>query len=480
MSLRARILIVFSCFLLINGAKANLLENQQVSDQNPAEQNPAPDTVKVKNDSLVTTVDTMSVDEGKDIESEITYEAEDSIRMEPENKKVYLFGKAQVHYQDFDLKAEYIEIDTKTNLITAMGIPDSTGKLIGTPEFKDGQNDMGCEKMVYNIKTKKGKITGILTKQNDMFIHGEAVKKDSNNVMYIRNMKCIPCEFDDSKIYFRAKKAKVIPNDKIVTGPLFVEVMNIPTPLGVPFGYFPNVKNKSKAGILLPFYGTSPTQGFFLRNLGFFVPTGNKIQTTLYGDIYSNGSFGLRPTVNYMVNYKYSGGFVLSFSQFNLGIPEDKRLSPLITTANDPNLFHQQRDFRINWNHSQDSKNDPSIRFTASVNAGTSGFNKVNNQSPATYLNNVLTSNIMFSKSFRNSTLTVNARHNQNTSTKDLQIDAPGLMFALNRFFPFKNEAHTTQNWLDKLYVDYTFQAQGTVKEKDFNLMKSTTLDSLQ
>ena len=136
LSLRARILIVFSCFLLINGAKAGLLETPQVSDQNPA-----PDTVKVKNDSLVTTVDTMSVDEGKDIESEITYEAEDSIRVEPENKKVYLFGKAQVHYQDFDLKAEYIEIDTKTNLITAMGIPDSTGKLIGTPEFKDGQND---------------------------------------------------------------------------------------------------------------------------------------------------------------------------------------------------------------------------------------------------------------------------------------------------------------------------------------------------
>ncbi len=486
MSLRAPILIVFSCLLLINGAKANLLENAAIYQVNQVAKT-YPDTLKTKTDTLKTTVDTLAVDDSNAIESEITYEADDSIRLEPENKKVYLFGNAKVHYADFDLKAAYIEIDNKTNLVTAIGVADSNGKLIGNPEFKDGQTEMTCEKIIYNIKTKKGKITGILTKQSDMFIHGEAVKKDSNNVMYIRNMKCIPCEFDDAKIYFRARKAKVIPNDKIITGPLFVEVMNIPTPLGVPFGYFPNVKNKSKSGILMPTYGTSAAQGFFLKNLGFFTPTGNKIQVMLFLDLYSNGSWGLNtsgasPMIKYQVNYKYSGGFNISFSQFNLGLPEDKiqhyytNGTPIV----DPNLFHKQRDFRINWNHSQDSKNDPSVRFTASVNAGTSGFNKVNNQSPAIYLTNVLTSNIMFSKTFKNSTLTINARHNQNTTTKDLQIDAPGLMFAVNRFFPFKDQTHTTQNWLDKLYIDYTFQAQGTIKEKDFNLFKPTTLDSLQ
>jgi hypothetical protein len=475
---RAAIFIVFSCLLLINAAKADLLEKNTFWEWEQVN----PDTLKVKKDTLVTTIDTAAVDEGKDITSEITYEAEDSIRMEPENKKVYLFGNAKVHYEDFDLHAAYIEIDNKNNLVTAMGVADSNGNLKGNPEFKDGQTDMSCEKIIYNIKTKKGKITGILTKQSDMFIHGEAVKKDSNNVMYIRNMKCIPCEFDDSKIYFRAKKAKVIPNDKIITGPLFVEVMNIPTPLGVPFGYFPNVKNKSKSGILMPYYGTSQAQGYFLKNLGFFVPTGDRVQFILYGDIYSNGSFALRPTFTYKVNYKYSGGFNLSFSQFNLGIREDH--SPLKTPEgvpiNDPNRFTKQQDFRVTWNHSQDRKNDPTISFNASINAGTAGFGKLNNQSAGIYLNNTLNSNIMFSKIFRNSTLTINARHTQNTTTRDIQIDAPGLMFAVTRFFPFKNPAHTTQNWLDKLYVDYTFQTQASIKEKDFNLLKPTTFDSLQ
>jgi hypothetical protein len=479
---RAVILIVFSCLLLINGAKADILENNLLLEQEPVEQT-VPDTIKkVGNDSIVTTVDTMQVDDEKGPDTEVTYEAEDSIRMEPENKKVYLYGNAKLDYQDFNLKAAYIEIDNKNNLVTATGVQDTSGKMNGNPEFKDGQNDMTCEKIVYNLKTKKGKITGILTKQSDMFIHGEVVKKDSNNVMYIRNMKCIPCEFDDSKIYFRAKKAKVIPGDKIVTGPLFVEVSNIPTPIGIPFGYFPNVKNKSKAGILIPFYGTSQAQGYFLKNLGFFMPTGDKIQITLYGDIYSNGSFALRPTGSYKVNYKYSGAFTVSFSQFNLGIREDR--TPL-TDANgvaiiDPNRFTKQQDFRINWSHSQDRKNDPTISFNATINAGTAGFNKVNNQMPGIYIQNTLASNIMFSKSFKRSTLTLNARHNQNTTSRDIQIDAPGLMFAMNRLFPFKNPTHTTQNWLDKLYMDYTFQLGGTIKEKDFNLFKPTTLDSLQ
>jgi len=425
-----------------------------------------PDTIKKQ-------VDTLNIDENEGIESEINYMADDSIRLEPDNKKVYLYGNAEVHYGDFNLKAAYIEIDSKTNLVTAMGVMDSSGKLVGNPEFEDGQNEMTAEKIIYNTKTKKGKITGILTKQADMFIRGQAVKKDTNNVMYIKNMKCIPCEYDDALIYFRASKAKVIPNDKIVTGPLFVEVAGIPTPIGLPFGYFPNVKNKSKAGILMPFYGTSENQGFFLRNLGFFIPTGNKVQFIMYGDVYTNGSFALRPQMLYRNNYKYSGSLNLSFSQFNVGIPENRNMA-------DPNRYQHQKDFRITWTHMQDTKFDPTIRFSSSVNAGSSGFNKYNNQSPGVYLNNTLISNIMFSKIFKGSMLTVNARHNQNTSTRDIQIDAPQVTYAVNRFFPFKDPAHASQNWLDKLYVDYTLQTQATIKTKDSLLFTPTAMDVMQ
>lgn len=442
-----------------------------------------PDTVKPKTDTLRKNIDTLSTaDDDAGIDSPVDYDAEDSIRLEAENKKVYLYGNATVHYQDFDLKAAYIEIDNASNLITAVGMPDSNGLIKGSPEFKQGKDQMKCDKVVYNIKTKKGKIFGISTKQNEFFIHGQAVKKDTNNIMSIKKMRCIPCEFEDARIYFRASRAKIIPNDKIVTGPLFVEVSNIPTPLGLPFGFFPNVNiDASKAGILMPSYGYSQSQGFYLQNMGYFFPVNNKLQLFLYGNIYSNGSWAINTgsphsMFNYKVNYKYSGSFNLAFSQNVSGISEDNYKN----ITGDPNAKSKVNNFRVTWAHTQDNKYDPTIRFSASVNAGSAGFGRYNNQSQANYLQSNLSSNIAFTKTFRSSVLTINARSNQALQTNDIEIDAPQLTYAVNRMFPFKNQAHTTQSWLDKMYIDYTLQTQATVKTKDSLLLKSSTLDSIK
>jgi len=442
-----------------------------------------PDTTKPKADTLRKSVDTL--DAGGDengIETKVDYTADDSIRIEAENKKAYLYGNAIVHYEDFDLKAAYIEIDNKTNLITAVGMPDSSGKMQGNPQFKQGKDEMKCEKIIYNVKTKKGKIFGILTKQNDMFIFGEAVKKDTNNVMYIKRMKCIPCEFEDAMIYFRASRAKVIPNDKIVTGPLFLEISNIPTPLGLPFGFFPNVKKeKSKMGILMPSYGYSATQGFYLLNMGYFIPVSNKLHISLFGSIYGNGSWAIgsttSPMFQYKINYKYSGSFNVVVSQNTSGILED---NPKFGATRDANALTKVYNGRVTWTHQQDAKYDPTIRFSASVNAGSAGFGRYNNQSASTYLTSTLQSNIAFTKMFRTSTLTINVSDAQNLQTHNIQIDAPQLTYAVNRMFPFKDQAHTMQNWLDKLYVDYTLQSKATINTGDTTLFKPNGLKALQ
>ena len=435
-----------------------------------------PDTLKPTTDTLRKQVDTLrpAIDPNA-FDSEVHYEAEDSIRMELENKKAYLYGNAMVHYNDFDLKAAYIEIDNKNSLITAVGVPDSTGKIQGSPQFKQGKDEMKCEKVIYNIKTKKGKIFGILTKQNEFFIFGEAVKKDTNNVMYIKKMKCIPCEFEDANIYFRASRAKIIPNDKIVTGSVFLEISNIPTPLGLPFGFFPNVKKeKSKTGILMPSYGYSATQGFYLMNMGYFLPISNKMQLNLYGNLYSNGSWslggnGAGPLIRYKVNYKYSGTFDLAYSRNVTGIPED---NPVFGSKRDGNALTKVNNFKIIWTHSQDNRYDPTIRFSSSVNIGSAGFGRYNNQSQTNYLTSTLLSNISFTKMFRSSTLTINMSDNQNLITHLLHVDAPQLTYMVNRMFPFKNQAHTSQNWLDKLYIDYSLQSKASLNINDTVLKK--------
>ena len=50
-----------------------------------------------------------------------------------------------------------------------------------------------------------------------------------------------------------------------------MEILNIPTPLAAPFGFFPNSETK-KAGLIIPEIQTSQQFGFGLENLGYYIP----------------------------------------------------------------------------------------------------------------------------------------------------------------------------------------------------------------
>lgn len=414
-----------------------------------------------KKDSIATP------DDSETLEHQIIYNAKDSIRYEAKGNKIYLFGDGYVKYEDMNLTAEFIEIDSEKSTITAYGKIDSIGNQIGNPVMKVEGQESNARKIIYNLKTKKGKIYDISSKEGSLLLQGSEVKKDSNNVVYMKNLKCIPCEFEDSKTLFKAKKAKVIPNDKIVTGPMYLEIAGVPTPLGLPFGFFPNTK-KSHSGVLIPFYGNSEALGFYLKDGGFYWGINEKTDMTIRGDIYSNGSWGLRTLNNYNVNYKYNGYISLGYSEFRTG---EKEI---------PSSYAKQKDLAINWKHTQNQKNNPSIRFSSDVNIRTSKYNKFNAQNTGQYLTNTFQSNINFAKTFKIGVLSINARHDQNTQTKLMNITFPELTFNVNRFYPFKNENRVKQNPIDKIGISYLLESRNTLSGIDSTIFKGNVGDSLK
>ena len=440
----------------------------------PINNNKTGQSVSLPNDSLPKdslirkSVDTLNAnDVGEPLEHAIVYNARDSIRYETKGQIIYLYGEAYVNYEKMNLKSEFIEIDNSKNTITAYGYKDSLGADAGTPVFKDGAQEILCRKMVYNLKTKKGKIYDIETKEGELLLLGSEVKKDSNNVVYMKDLKCIPCEFKDSRTIFRAKYAKVIPDDKIVTGPMYLEIGGVPTPLGLPFGFFPNTK-KAHSGIILPEYGNYGPLGFGLKNAGYYWGINDKTDMTFYGDIYGNGSYGLRTINNYNVNYKYRGSLSLSFLQFNSG---DKEI---------PISYNKRQDVSVNWQHAQDQKNNPSVRFSSNVNVTTSQFNKFNAINTGQYLNNTFQSNIVFSKTFKSSSLSINARHDQNSFTQIMNISFPELTFNVNRFYPFKKEGRIKQNALDKIGISYLLEAKNTLSGNEKTIFQGNIGDSIK
>ncbi|MFM7431634.1 MAG: putative LPS assembly protein LptD, partial [Flammeovirgaceae bacterium] len=406
-----------------------------------------------------------------EIEYTIVYTAKDSINFSLDKKIVRLYGDAVVTYGNIQLDAELIVIDYEKSEITANGKPDSTGRLVGFPIFKEGNETYETREMVYNFKNRRAKISEVVTKQGEGFMHGQTVYKNDKNELFTVNNVYTTCDLKDPHFRVISSKAKAIPGDKIVSGPFYMEFNHVPTPLGFAFGMFPSPR-KSSSGIIIPEYGEERTRGFFLRNMGYFFDINDYVKVTLLADLYSKGSSALKLNTNYNNRYKYSGSFNFSYTNNKLVDKEEDQ--------------SRSRDFSLTWSHSPRTKGTG--RFSASVSAATTSFTQNNflgaqNLANPTAFNNTnrkLTSNISYSKTFANTpfALGVNLRHSQDLFTGQVDLPMPDVTFNVNNLYPFKNISRTPI--LENMNIRYTMAGTNQITNNLGRIKKyDTTSDSI-
>ena len=287
----------------------------------------------------------------------------DSLVYDVRNKRVYVYNEGDVTYQNRNLKADYMQIDMDTKLIYAYGKPDSVdGKWTVTkPEFTEGGTAYQMDTITYNLDTQKAKIKGVATQQGDGWLVGGSVKKMPDNTFNIEHGKYTTCDqTDHPHFYLAMTKAKVIPGKKVVTGPAYLVMEDVPIYfLGIPEGFFP-INMGPKSGLLMPTYGEETSKGFFLRDLGYYITLGEYADLALRGGFYTLGSWEASAASRYIKRYKYSGSFNVEFSSVKTG------------EKGEPDYI-KQNNFRVQWTHSQDAKANPGSTFSASVNFATSG-----------------------------------------------------------------------------------------------------------
>ncbi len=413
-----------------------------------------PDLSTNKNDTAVAKVDSVKTQPKSDIETTITYSARDSINSNLENKIIKLYGDAKVKYGDIELQAEEIVIDYELSTITAHSRADSTGEHIGYPIFINGNEKYETKDMVYNFKNKKAKISEVVTKQGDGFLHGEVVYKNEKNELFTINNAYTTCDLAHPHFRIISKKVKAIPGDKMVSGPFYMEFNDVPTPLAFPFGIFPAPK-KSASGIIVPSYGEERRRGFFLRGGGYFFDINEYVKLAVTGDIYSKGGSAIYLNSNYNKRYHYGGAFNFTFTN---NVNNDDIEAPT-----------DIKDFRLLWSHSPQSKGTG--RFSASVNAASSTYNSnnfigVNSNAQSTRIDNTtqnLSSSINYSKSFPGTPLSlgVNLRHSQNLTTKQVDLPLPDVSFNVNNIYPFKSAEESM--FLQNLNVRYSMNGTNQI-----------------
>ena len=444
MNLKTQTLFLF--LFLLTGAF-----NKSIADTIP----PTTDSIQIQNNFF---------------DDEIKQFADDSLKLSIDWRKAFLYGNAKIEYQKTTITASYIEIDRDKNTIYASFTTDSAKSKIGIPVFTEENESFKAEEMTYNFKTKKCSVKKITTKEGEGYILGKTVKKVSDDVFYLHKGDYTTCDAEKPHFSIRANKIKIIPGKKIITGPAYLTFFRIPTPLIFPFGYFPN-NDKKSSGLIIPSYGESANMGFFLKDGGYYLTLSEKMDLSLKSDIYTQGSWNLKSLLRYNNRYKYSGNLNLSYGNMKnsyVGFPD----------------YSEKKDFNIKWSHKQDQKANPSLTFSANVEAGSSTYHRNNSYDDNEYLKNTMSSNINLSKSWSDgffNTLNLSLRHSQNTSNKNISLTLPDVSLNSKRVYPLKligNSAKT--QWYDKISIQYGMNTKNTISTTDSLLFTKNSLSKFR
>ena len=401
----------------------------------------------------------------------VKYTAKDCVYINRKDNKLILYNEAELYYQDIELRAGIIILDYKTNEVNAGRIEiDST--LVQFPYFKQANNEVNPDSIRFNFDTQKALIWNSKSGQNGMDVYAAITKKQNDSVYFIKDARVSTAgeliggdEGEGIDYYFKVRKGKIVPGGKIITGFTNMFIADVPTPVAIPFAFFPTTQDK-ESGFIIPSINDSNLRGYAVQNGGYYLALSEYFDLSLLGDYYTNGSYGFRGDSKYRKRYKYNGSF--SFRYENLidnarGLPE----------------YSKSTVFNVRWNHSKDPKSSPNSTFSASVNFGSSDYfrQSVNQLNTPNFLNNNLSSSISYSKSFPEYprvNVSLTTAMSQNSQSKAVNLTLPTLQTTMERIFPFKPKNGTAKGFFQNINFQYAGRAENriiTTEEKLFGPM---------
>ncbi|MFC6246845.1 putative LPS assembly protein LptD [Flavobacterium psychroterrae] len=388
------------------------------------------------------------------------YKAKDYAKYDKKARTLTLYNEAELYYKDVELKSGIIVLNLEKDEVYAGRIRDSAGVLTQYPNFKQGASEVQPDSIRFNFKTKKALIYNSRTEQGEFKIKAAVTKKENDSVYFLKDARFTTAkDIDDPEYYFRTNKVKFVPNKKVVVGTTQMVIADVPTPLILPFAFFPMTKEKSISGIIIPSYNDSNTRGFSLQNGGYYFALSDNYDLTVLGDYYTNGSYAMRFESAYATRYKYRG---------NINI----RYENLINSERGYPDYSKEKIYNIQWSHSKDTKSNPNSSFSASVNMGSSKYFKrsINQANVGSNLNNTLNSSISYNKTFNTipqARFSLTATHSQNTQTEQIQMTLPALQASVDRVYPFVGKDGVKKGFIKNINLQYNLSGKNNFTTTD-------------
>jgi lipopolysaccharide assembly outer membrane protein LptD (OstA) len=404
------------------------------------------------------------------LEGKVKYRAKKYAKFDQKKKIITLYDGAELNYLDYELKSGIIVFDYEKNEVYAGRLKDSTGNYYQLPVFKQGANVIEPDSIRFNYKTKKALVWNSRTTQQELNIKARISKKENDSVYFMKGARLTTAkDIDDPEYYFLVNKMKFVPGKKVVIGTTNLWIENVPTPIALPFAFFP-ITEKSHSGIIPPSFGQNNTRGYALQNGGYYFALSDKYDLEVTGDYYTNGSYATRFQSNYANKYKFNGSVNLRFEN-------------LINSERGYPDYSKSKIYNIQWSHSKDAKSNPTSRFSASVNLGSSQYfqQSINLANIGSTLNNTLSSSVSYSKSFNSVpqvNMSMSATHSQNTNTKQINLTLPTFQGSVDRIYPFVSRDGIKKGFIKNINFQYSVRGENQMATTDEFFFKKEMFDN--
>ena len=418
------------------------------------------DSLAVPGDSTVVTVDSVKLKRPRSVvDIPIEYECDDSLMVSLTTKNVYMYGTTKVKSGTMNLEADRMQIEMESNIVYAEGTEDpETHELKGTPVFKDNKDEFTAKTIKYNFKTKEGYVCEVNTEQQNGYLYGAQTRIHANREIHLKNGRYTTCDLEHPHFYFELTRAKFIPDDKIIAGPSYLVLLDVPVYiLGIPFGIFPASKRRC-SGIVVPKYGEESRRGLYLQDGGYYFAISDYADLQLLGSIYTYGGWGAKVVSKFKVRYKFSGNLNFSYSKNISGMHEFEG----IQGANSEVTYTSLNSYSLTFNFNQDPKANPNSNFGANVSYQKSRYDLQNSTRLSDITRNTTQSSINYSTTmFRVVNLSANSNMTQNFADTSISFTFPTIALSVSKFFPFKRKVQVgKQKWYEK--IGSSFQANFT------------------
>jgi len=382
------------------------------------------------------------------IDTTVTYSASDTVRYALNARTMYLYGNSNIKYRDMGLQAEDIDINWVTSILNASGIIDPADtahkKIKGLPELIDGADVYHGETIVYNFKSKKGKINLGKTQIEKGLYYGQEIKKVESDVLFVHDGIFTTCDLEHPHYYFGSPEMEVMVRDKVVARPVFLYIADVPV-FALPFGIFPSERGR-RSGLIAPAFGES-TRGRYLTHLGYYWAMSDYMDFSAKADGYSKGSYTLYGSYRYALRYLFNGGIDASYGKVISG----ERGDPDYSTTSV---------FNVHLGHNQYF--NPTTQLVVDFTFTSGSYYQNTSYNLSDLLRQNVVSNATLTKSWEGTpnSMTVNVSRDQNLQTGQTNTVLPSISFNRSQTYPFRSSTSGvgSQHWYEMIAYSYSGQ----------------------